>query len=173
MACNEPGPNDLRADQIAQGQAPQVWQRLSAGPGAKGERLYDWALVPLWRLQLTAEERRFGHYLLVRRSLTDPGELAYYVVFAPKARANLETLVKVAGRRWEIEVGFEATKGECGLDQYEVRRWQGWYRHITLSLLAHAVLAVLRAREKKNTTGPDQPERTGITQDADAPGVAE
>ncbi len=177
VACNEPlwhaGPNERRADQIAQGQPPQAWQRLSAGPGAKGERLYDWALVPLWRLQLTAEERRFGHYLLVRRSLTDPGELAYYVVFAPKARANLETLVKVAGRRWEIEVGFEATKGECGLDQYEVRRWQGWYRHITLSLLAHAVLAVLRAREKKNTTGPDQPERTGITQDADAPGVAE
>ena len=176
VACNEPlwhaGPNELRADQIAQGQPPQAWQRLSAGPGAKGERLYDWALVPLWRLQLTAEERRFGHYLLVRRSLTDPGELAYCVVFAPKALVNLETLVKVAGRRREIEVGFEATKGECGLDQYEVRRWQGWYRHITLSLLAHAVLAVLRAREKKNTAGPDRPERAGTAQDADAPGVA-
>lgn len=176
VACNEPlwhaGPNELRADQIAQGLPPQAWQRLSAGPGAKGERLYDWALVPLWRLQLTAEERRFGHYLLVRRSLTEPGELAYYVVFALKARANLETLVKVAGRRWEIEVGFEATKGECGLDQYEVRRWQGWYRHITLSLLAHAVLAVLRAREKKNAVGPDRPERSGTAQDTDAPGVA-
>ena len=176
VACNEPlwhaGPNELRADQIAQGQPPQAWQRLSAGPGAKGERLYDWALVPLWRLQLTAEERRFGHYLLVRRSLTDQAELAYYVVFAPKARADLETLVKVAGRRWEIEVGFEATKGECGLDQYEVRRWQGWYRHITLSLLAHAALVVLRKREKKNTVGPDRLERAGIAQDADAPGVA-
>ena len=51
-----------------------------------------------------------------------------------------------AGKRWEIEIGFEATKGECGLDQYEVRRWQGWYRHITLALLAHAVLVALRVR---------------------------
>jgi SRSO17 transposase len=53
--------------------------------------------------------------------------LAYYVVYAPRAKARLATLAKVAGRRWEIEIGFEATKSECGLDQYEVRRWQGWY----------------------------------------------
>lgn len=176
VACDEPlwygGPHEVRADQIAQGQAPQAWQRLSAGAGAKGERLYDWTLIPLWRLQLTAEEKRFGHYLLVRRSLSDPDKLAYYVVFAPQVRATLETLVQVAGRRWEIEVGFEVTKGECGLDQYEVRRWHGWYRHITLSLLAHAVLVALRKREKKNTAGPDQPERAGVAQDAHAPGVA-
>ena len=64
-------------------------------------------------------------------------------------KASAANLVRVAGRRWEIEVGFEATKGECGLDHYEVRRWQGWYRHITLSLLAHAVLVVLRSAEEK------------------------
>ena len=176
VACNEPlwygGPNYASAEHIAQDQPAQAWHRLSAGAGAKGERLYDWALVPLWRLQLNAEEKRFGHYLLVRRSLTDPSELAYYVVFAPRAKATLHTLLQVAARRWEIEVGFEATKGECGLDQYEVRRWQGWYRHITLSLLAHAALVVLRKRQKKHTAGPDRLERAGIAQDSDAPGVA-
>lgn len=138
VACDEPlwwgGPQYRRADQIAQ--EASDWQRLSGGSGAKGERLYDWALLPVWRLQVTPQEQRWGHYLLVRRSLTDLKELAYYVVFAPKERADLPGLVQVAARRWEIEVGFEAAKGECGLDQYEVRRWHSWYRHITLSLLA-------------------------------------
>ncbi len=77
----------------------------------------------------------------------------FYVVYAPYTKATRETLVNVAGRRWEIEGGFEAAKGECGLDQYEVRRWQGWYRHITLALLAHAVLAALRAQAKKTVEG--------------------
>jgi len=109
------------------------------------------ALVPLWRLQLTQQERRFGHYLLVRRSLDEHQELACYVVPARRSQAQLKRLVQIAGKRWEIEIGFEATKGECGLDHYEVCRWQGWYRHITLALLAHAVLVALRVREKKNT----------------------
>ncbi len=155
VAKNEPlwwqGPDYVRAEQIAKSLPARAWRRLSSGAGAKGERLYDWALTPLWRLQITAEERRFGHYLLVRRSLDEKREHAYYVVFAPRSKASRQTLVNVAGRRWEIETGFEATKGECGLDHYEVRRWHGWYRHITLSLLAHAVLVALRARGKKNT----------------------
>jgi len=154
IAKNEPlwwqGPTYVRADKIAQSLPARAWRRLSAGAGAKGERLYDWALTPLWRLQITPEERRFGHYLLVRRSLDERREHAYYVVYAPRRKATRQTLVSVAGRRWEIEIGFEAAKGECGLDQYEVRRWQGWYRHITLALLAHAMLAVLRVRGKKN-----------------------
>jgi SRSO17 transposase len=104
-------------------------------------------------LQITTEERRFGHYLLVRRSLDEKREHAYYVVHAQRSKATRQTLVNVAGRRWEIETGFEATKGECGLDQYEVRRWQGWYRYITLALLAHAVLVTLRLRGKKTTEG--------------------
>lgn len=139
-----------RAEKIAQCLRPQAWKRLSAGAGAKGERVYDWALVPLWRLQLSREERRWGHYLLVRRSRDERHALAYYVVYALRSQAKLKTLAAVAGRRWEIEVGFEATKGECGLDQYEVRRWHGWYRHITLALLAHAVLVAVRAQEKKD-----------------------
>ena len=153
VARNEPlwwkGMRYTKAQQIAQALSPQSWKCLSAGPGAKGERLYDWAFTPLWRLQLTPEEQRWGHYLLVRRSRDEKRELAYYVVYAPRTKAQLGTLVKVAGRRWEVEIGFEATKGECGLDHYEVRRWQGWYRHITLSLLAHAVLVALRVEEKK------------------------
>ena len=153
VARNEPlwwqGPQHASAEQIAQALSPRAWKRLSAGPGAKGERLYDWALAPLWRLQLTPEERRWGHYLLVRRSLDDKRELAFYVVYAPRARAQLRRLAEVAGRRWEIEIGFEATKGECGLDHYEVRRWKGWYRHVTLSLMAHAVLVALSVEEKK------------------------
>ncbi len=155
VAKSEPlwwqGPSYARAEAIAQAQPARAYKRLSAGCGAKGERLYDWALVPLWRLQLSAQERRWGHYLLVRRSLDETPEYAYYVVYAPRRKATRPTLVRVAGRRWEIEIGFEAAKGECGLDHYEVRRWQGWYRHITLSLLAHAVLVALRAQVKKNT----------------------
>ncbi|MBB5462353.1 hypothetical protein HDG33_006027 [Paraburkholderia sp. Cpub6] len=117
-------------------------------------RIRKWkkALTPLWRLQLSAGERRFGHYLLVRRSRDESREHAYYVVYAPRSKVTRQTLVNVAGRRWEIEVGFEVAKGECGLDQYEVRRLQGWYQHITLALPAHAVLAALRAQAKKKTT---------------------
>jgi hypothetical protein len=116
-----------------------------AGDGAKGPRSYDWARVRLARLQLTAAERRWDHWLLVRRSRNDPGELAYYVVFAPAGTA-LRTLVRVAGQRWRIEQSFELAKGEGGLDEYEVRRWDGWYRHMTLAMFALAYLAVLRAR---------------------------
>lgn len=166
VARSEPlwwqGPQHVKAEEIAQALPARAWRRLSAGAGTKGERLYDWALVPLWRLQLTQKERRFGHYLLVRRSLDEHQELAYYVVHAKRSQAQLKRLVQIAGRRWEIEIGFEATKGECGLDHYEVRRWQGWYRHITLALLAHAVLVALRVREKKTHTRPDCPERARV-----------
>ena len=81
--------------------------------------------------------------LLLRRSLSD-GKLAYYVCYAPRG-TSLETLVRVAGMRWTVEECFEATKGEVGLDQYEVRSWHGWYRHITLAMVAHAYLAALSA----------------------------
>jgi SRSO17 transposase len=142
------GPHYRRADALAAAvPAAQQWQRLSAGEGAKGPRVYDWVLVELWRLQLTEQERQWGHYLLARRSVEKPEEVAYYVVFCPRAQAVLETLVRVAGSRWQIEVGFEAAKGACGLDEYEVRKWDAWHRHVTLSLLAHAFLAAMRARE--------------------------
>lgn len=118
----------------------EVWQRLSAGAGTKGERLYDWALLPLG--EVDAQRQR---WLLFRRSISDPTDLAYYVVSAPK-KTSLEIMVKVAGTRWAIEESFESAKGEVGLDHYEVRSWGGWHRHITLAMFAHAYLTVVRAR---------------------------
>jgi SRSO17 transposase len=142
------GFDQTEAREIAASLAPERWRRLSAGAGAKGPRLYDWAWEPLWRLQVTEEERKWGHWLLVRRDIEDPGECAYYVVFAPR-ETTLEQVVRVAGMRWRIEMGFEEAKGDCGLDEYECRKWGAWHRHITLSLLAHAFLSVVRAHQAK------------------------
>ncbi len=83
-----------------------------------------------------------GHWLLARRSLANTGEL---VCYGPVG-TTLEELARVAGTRWAIEECFEEAKGQVGLDQYEVRRWDGWHRHITLAMLAHAYLAVIRHR---------------------------
>ena len=129
-----------RVDEIANKLPKRAWKRLSAGQGAKGERLYDWALVR-W-----AEHEGWQHTLLVRRSLDAKPEYAFYFTYARQEKSTLKTLVAVAGRRWAVESAFQMAKGECGLDHYEVRQWQGWYRHITLSMLALAVLTVLRAR---------------------------
>ena len=112
------------------------WTRLSAGDGAKGPRWYDWYLIPL-SVPLQEGWRR---WVLVRRSLDDPTDLRAFIVFAP-AETELPTMVRIAGSRWAME----AAKGEVGLDQYEVRTWTGWYRHITLALWAHALLSVVRA----------------------------
>jgi SRSO17 transposase len=153
VPANEPlwrdGPVYLEAREIAADLPAAAWQRLSAGAGAKGPRWYDWAWQPLWCLQLTPEERAQGHWLLIRRSLDDPTEVAYYVVFAPRTTTTLEIVVRVAGMRWAIESGFEMAKSACGLDEYEVRKWAAWYRHITFALLAHAFLTVMRAQERE------------------------
>lgn len=130
-----------RADERAAALSEEAWCRLSCGAGAKGPRVYDWALLPLPRWGQSPEVL---HALLVRRSVTG-GELAYFVVFAP-AGTTLQTLVTVAGMRWTIEDCFEVGKSETGLDEYEVRHWPGWYRHITLSMLALAFLAVTRCQ---------------------------
>jgi SRSO17 transposase len=114
-----------RADRIAAAQLPAAaWQRRAAGDGANGPRWYDWARVRLARLPLTAAERRWDHWLLVRRSCRDPTELAYSVVCAPAGTA-LRTLARVAGQRWRIAQRFELAKGAVGLDQYAVRRCGG------------------------------------------------
>jgi SRSO17 transposase len=146
---------------VAQQVPRHAWQRLSAGPGSKGPRWFDWAA-----LRLPGAEGGWQRWLLLRRQVDKPTELAYYRVFAP-ARTSLAEMVKVAGTRWAIEECFETAKGEVGLDQYEVRSWPGWYRHITLTLLAHAYLTVVRAqtqtaepRKKKTTPHPVPPHRT-------------
>ncbi|MGH2618781.1 MAG: IS701 family transposase, partial [Thermomicrobiales bacterium] len=106
---------------LAAAAAPDAWQRLSAGAGAKGPRWFDWLRVAIRPLA----DPDWDYWLLARRSLSDPRELAYYVCCAP-AGASLAALVRVAGTRWTIEDGFAAAKGEVGLDHYEVRRWDGW-----------------------------------------------
>ena len=121
-----------------------AWQRLSAGDGAKGPRLYDWAGVRDDRLL----PEGWAAWVLARRSLADPTAIAYYLAFGP-ADATVADLVRVAGMRWSIEEALEVAKNEVGLDQYEVRRWAGWYRHITLALLAQAFLAVTRLEATK------------------------
>jgi SRSO17 transposase len=116
------------------------WRRLSAGDGAKGPRWYDWRWLPL------AEplESTWCRWLLRRRSVSDATEMRASGVFAPR-ETTWEAVVRVAGARWTIAQLFEAAKGDVGLDQYEVRSWTGWYRHITLAMWALALLAVMRA----------------------------
>jgi SRSO17 transposase len=128
-----------RVDAWAAGVPPEDWLRLSAGEGSKGPRLYDWAYLPC-----RGAPPGWTSGLLVRRKLDEPDERAFYLTLAPEGIA-LADLVRVAGARWTIESCFEAAKGEVGLDEYEVRSWTGWHRHVTLAMLAHAYLAVIRA----------------------------
>lgn len=132
---------------------PEAWTVLSAGQGSKGERLYEWAWLQLPEQDEAASQR--ARWLLVRRNLSDPSQRAYYRAAGP-ANTTLASLVRVTGSRWKIEEGLEEAKGEVGLDQYEVRSFRAWSRFVTLALLAHALLVVLRnqakAQEKKRET---------------------
>ena len=152
------GPRQVRADRLAAQVDEGDWVRCSAGDGAKGPRVYDWAAVEIRPLR----EPGKGHWLLARRRVANPEEpnpeeLAYYVCYGPSGTA-LEELVRVSGRRWTIEECFEEPKGQVGLDQYEVRQWDGWYRHITLAMLAHAYLTVIRNQAaEQGEKGPLRP----------------
>jgi SRSO17 transposase len=121
----------------------QDWQRLSMGDGTKGPRLFDWVCVPI----LHKWEDDGCHWLLIRRCIDNPKKKTYYIVFGPHD-TTLQKMVTVIGYRWRIEDDFKSSKG-IGLDQYEVRRWICWYRHITLVMLAHALLAVICAESRK------------------------
>lgn len=133
-----------QARKVAQSLPEESWSRASAGTGSKGERLYDWARVALPESEAYCEGVRAGRWLLMRRSIAEPEEVAYYLCYGP-ARTSVHELIRIAGRRWQIEDCFEAAKGEVGLDEYEVRKWDGWHRHMTLCSLAHAYLVVLRS----------------------------
>lgn len=130
------------------------WRRLSCGAGSKSERVYDWARVRA----RTVDGARL-RWLVARRSITDPSAISYYIASAGRGTPLLE-LARVAGARWAVEESFETAKGEVGLDHYEVRSWAGWYRHITLAMLAHAYLSVVRAAganaEAQKKGRPDQ-----------------
>ncbi|MFZ0044774.1 MAG: IS701 family transposase [Streptosporangiaceae bacterium] len=139
----------LRADELAALVPAAGWQQLSCGDGAKGPRFYDWALIAT-----TSPD----HHLLVRRPVTG-GELAFFTCHAP-AGTSLADLVKVAGARWAVEECFQAAKNETGLDHYQVRRYDAWYRHATLSMLALAFLQVTAAQrgpQRLWTTFPASP----------------
>jgi len=127
---------ELRADELAKTLPVQAFKKISAGNGAKGPRLYHWA-----RAEIRPLEPSGGYWLLVRRSISDPTDLAYYLCFGPE-HTPLRELVRVAGARWAIEESFQSAKGQVGLDQYQVRRYDSWYRHITLAMLAHAFLTI-------------------------------
>ena len=146
----------------------EAWQRISCGDGAKGPRWYDWAWVRVTGLVRAG----WGHWLLVRRSLSNPSELAYYLVSGPQT-TTVDEAVRVAGARWTIECCLEEAKGETGLDEYEVRGWQSWHRHITLSLVAHAFLATVRATDAARTRDREGKRRgRGGADRADGPGGA-
>ena len=131
-----------RVDALVARQSYEDWQTLSAGKGSKGQRWYQWTYCRFQHPERPDLERG----VLARRSLQDPTDLAYYLVSAPM-NTSLEQLVHVAGVRWTIETCFQSAKAEVGLDHYEVRSWHGWYRHITLCLLAHAFLTVMTTLE--------------------------
>ncbi|QBM77947.1 IS701 family transposase (plasmid) [Sphingomonas sp. AAP5] len=134
------------AGEIAQDLDPAAWHRLSAGEGTKGARLHDWAYLELADIEATDYgEGRSGVWtrgLLIRRHIAD-GELAFFTTWCP-AGTGIDALVHVEGHRWAIEDSFETTKNELGLDHNETRSWHGWHRHVSLVMLAFAMMAVIR-----------------------------
>ncbi|WP_189317878.1 IS701 family transposase, partial [Streptomyces brasiliensis] len=136
----------FRAEALAKKLPKRAWQKLSAGAGAKGQRFYDWAVIDL-------PNSAPGHrQLLIRRNRTT-SELAYYRCYSPRP-VPLTTLVRVAGSRWRVEETFQSGKGLAGLDEHQVRRYASWSRWVTLAMLAHAFLAVVRADEHTRHPAP-------------------
>jgi hypothetical protein len=125
------------------------WQCLAMSQGSKGERLFDWAILP-WLAGGSVDGR---HWLLLRRCLDDPQELTFYLVWAP-LQTKLRTMGQAVGARWHIEEDLQATK-DLGLDQYEVRSYLGWYRHCTLVLLAYALLVGICVQDRKHQGSPE------------------
>lgn len=128
----------VQFDELAPRVSRNSWQRRACGIGSKGYRVYDWALI---------DSDDTGHQYMIRRSIDD-GELAFYHCYNPN-HAGFAELVHVAGARWPIEECFGSAKNEIGLDNYQVRTWNAWHRHITLAMLAHTFLAVTAHKSKK------------------------
>ncbi|MFI5541769.1 IS701 family transposase [Nocardia sp. NPDC051900] len=136
-----------RADHLVEQAPSQAWKRRSCGAGAKGPRMFDWAVASLPVYEWTTAAG-WSRWLLARRALTpnNKGELetVYYLCCAPTGTTD-EELIRVAGSRWAVEDCFQTAKTEVGLDHYQVRHYDAWYRHITLAMLAHTYLAVTAA----------------------------
>jgi SRSO17 transposase len=140
---------EQRADALIAAMPQRAWQKISAGAGAHGPREYHWVRIPV----RTGWKPGRGHWLLARRSLSDPEEIAYYACYGPR-RSSTADLAWIAGSRWHIEECFQQAKNEAGLDHYQVRSWRAWYAHITLSMLALAWLAASRAQAEKGASEP-------------------
>ena len=142
------------AKDIAEALPEDDWQRLSAGEGTKGARLHDWAYLELADLDADDFDATFSGIwtrgLLIRRNIAD-GDLAFFSTWCP-AGTTIVTLVKVEGHRWAIEDSFETAKTELGLDHNETRSWHGWHRHVSLVMLAFAMMATIR--HHANTAPP-------------------
>jgi len=142
----------IRADMLTLQLPRRAWQPLSAGPGAKGHRVYDWALIDVPAGRAEGHRAEGQWWLLVRRHRRT-GKRAYYRCYAP-APVPLTTLVRVAGRRWAVEEDFQTGKQLTALDQHQVRTWTSWHRWATLALLAHAFLTVTAAIEHTRAPAP-------------------
>jgi SRSO17 transposase len=142
-----------RADEIARDLDPLAWQRLSAGDGTKGARLHDWAYIELADLDAADyDEDLSGLWtrgLLIRRTISDGGR-AFSTTWCPAGR-GVQDLVSIEGHRWAIEDSFETTKNELGLDHNETRSWHGWHRHVSLVMLAFAMMAAILHRANDAT----------------------
>jgi SRSO17 transposase len=163
QSWDKPQPVAGSASAIAEALQPSDWQRLSAGAGSKGPRLHDWAYLELADLEaeeFNAENRGlWTRGLLIRRHIAD-GDLAFFTTWCP-AGTTIETLVAVEGHRWAIEDSFETAKNELGLDHNESRSWHGWHRHVSIVMLAFAMMAAIRHRA--NTTPPPKTNATATT----------
>jgi SRSO17 transposase len=144
----------IRADALAAALPRRAWQRLSAGPGAKGQRLYDWAWIEHTDRAHRDDPLDTQRWWLLIRRHRHNGELAFYRCYSPDA-VPLRELVRVAGRRWAVEEAFQAGKGLAGLDQHQVRRWISWRRWTLLAMIAHALLAVLAAGHAQRPRAAD------------------
>jgi SRSO17 transposase len=142
------GAGPLRADTLSLRLPARAWQTVSAGHGAKGHRIYDWALIDID----TPPDRPGQHWLLIRRHRRS-GERAYYRCWTPSP-VPLSTLVRVAGTRWTIEEDFQTSKGLTALDEHQVRTWTSWHRWTVLAMLAHAFLTVTATAEHADTPPP-------------------
>jgi SRSO17 transposase len=156
------------AEEIAQGLDPAAWQRLSAGDGTKGPRFYDWAYCELADLDASEyDPNQSGLWtrgLLIRRTIAN-GELAYFSTWCP-AGTGMERLVAVEGHRWAIEDGFETAKNEFGLDHNETRSWHGWHRHVSLVMLAFAMMAAIRHQANDSASKKTLPVIRGLLRTA-------
>jgi SRSO17 transposase len=142
IASNYPvtiGFEQYKANELLEAIESDDWQTISAGAGSKGQRYYQWTR----KIINSGSPDGWERWLLIRRNIKDQNDVAFYIAFAPNSK-SLQDMAKAAGSRWTIEECFEMAKGEVGLDQYEVRSWVGWYRHITFAMLALGFLTKLR-----------------------------